>query len=97
MAEDPPPVSPADGASFRRIAAALRRASPEADLPVLPYVLLGASDARHFSGLASDVYRVLPVRLRSDELDRLHGIDERIPVAEHARAIRFYLSLLLDE
>jgi carboxypeptidase PM20D1 len=90
------PTVPAawDNAAFGLIETALRRASPEHDLVVAPYVTNGATDARHYAGLTPNLYRFAPFKLMPDELAAFHGTDERIAIAEHARAVRFYVALL---
>ena len=48
------------------------------DAAVSPYVMLQASDSRHFAAISENVYRFLPFDLRQDELQSIHGVDERI-------------------
>ena len=55
---------------------------------------MGATDARHYTGLSAHVFRFLPVRMNGDDLERMHGTDERIAVAEYENAVRFYRLLL---
>ena len=45
---------------------------------VAPFVVRG-TDASHFddSSLSKDVYRFIPSRLAADDVQRIHGIDER--------------------
>jgi acetylornithine deacetylase/succinyl-diaminopimelate desuccinylase-like protein len=41
-------------------------------------------------------FRFLPVRFTSRDLERMHGIDERIGIREYEGAIRTYRQLLID-
>ena len=41
-------------------------------------------------------FRFLPLRLTSQDLERVHGIDERIGVNEYETAIRMYRQLVLE-
>ncbi|OPY72432.1 MAG: putative succinyl-diaminopimelate desuccinylase [Syntrophorhabdus sp. PtaU1.Bin058] len=50
-------------------------------IPVLPFLMTGASDMRYFRNLDIPAYGFFPVTLSSDEFLRMHGIDERISVA----------------
>lgn len=86
--EDPSAVSPAGGSEFRALATAIRQTHPDA--VVAPYVVVGATDARYYASLTRNVYRFLPVRLASRDLERLHGVDERIAVADYVDAVRVY-------
>lgn len=77
-----PPVSaPVDGPWFTAIAAAVRRADPEA--VVVPVCLTGGTDAKAFSRLGLACYGFDP--LGEDPGGRraagTHGVDERVPVA----------------
>jgi carboxypeptidase PM20D1 len=72
----------------------IRQAAPDA--VVAPYLVLGGTDARHYHALSQHVYRFIPIRMTSDDLDRVHGTDERIAVADYLAAIRFYRQLLLN-
>jgi len=44
--------------------------------------------------VAEQIYRFAPVRVKPDDLRRLHGIDERIATANLAELVRFYHLLL---
>ena len=90
--DDPSAVSPAGASEFRALAAAIRQIHPDA--VVAPYLVLGATDARHYASLTPNVYRFLPVRLASRDLERLHGVDERIGVADYLDAVRVYAQII---
>jgi len=90
--DDPSPVSPAGGPEFRALATAIRQVHPDA--VVAPYLVVGATDARHYASLTPNVYRFLPVRLASGDLERLHGVDERIAVADYLDAVRVYAQII---
>ena len=89
---DPAPVSPAAGPGWETLSASIRAVFPEA--AVAPYVMLQASDSRHFSAISTSVYRFLPFDLRQDELQSIHGIDERIRVSTYLRSIAFFDELV---
>jgi carboxypeptidase PM20D1 len=89
---EPSPVSPMSGREWDRLANAIGQAHPAA--VVVPYVMLGASDARHFTGLSSAVYRVTPFELSAEERGALHARDERIRVGTWLRGIEVYRELL---
>ncbi len=50
----------------------------QSNAPVLPYMVVGATDARHVRKLGTKVYGFCPMILESSELDRVHGHDERV-------------------
>ncbi|MCC4249650.1 MULTISPECIES: M20/M25/M40 family metallo-hydrolase [Microbacterium] len=90
---DPSPVSPWQGPAWRRLAAAVGETLGD-DVVTLPYLQLGASDSRFYTGLTDHVYRFTPFHLARAERDALHGPDERIRVEVWLRGIRFYRALL---
>ncbi len=63
---------------FDTIARVMARHEPTA--PVLPYLVVGATDARHVRKLGTQVYGFSPMLAPVAELDRVHGHDERISI-----------------
>lgn len=90
---DPSPVSPWQGAAWRRLAATVAETLGHDVIP-LPYLQLGASDSRFYTGLTDHVYRFAPFHLTRAERDALHAPDERIRVEVWLRGIGFYRALL---
>jgi carboxypeptidase PM20D1 len=91
-AAEPSPVSSATSAAYRTLERSIREVLPDAI--VAPYLVMAATDARYFHSLSGNVYRFLPIRMNSADLDRLHGTDERIRVADYETAVRFYRQLI---
>jgi len=91
-ASEPSPVSPADDERFARLARVAREVFPEA--LVAPGLVIGGTDGRHYGRVASHVYRFVPFPLRPEDLPRLHGVDERLAVADLADGVRFYARLI---
>lgn len=92
FASEPSPVSPIDGEGFRRIERAVREIFPE--VVVAPTLVLGATDARHYTELTDQLYRFSPLVLGGEDLARVHGIDERISVENYLDAVRFFVRLI---
>jgi carboxypeptidase PM20D1 len=89
---DPSPVSRADNAAFATLSRSVRVVYPDAT--VAPYVMVQASDARHFSAISDSVYRFMPFDVTRDELAALHAADERISVAALRRGAGFFRHLI---
>jgi carboxypeptidase PM20D1 len=89
---EPSPVSPSQGEAWTGLVTAVRRAYPDA--LVAPYLVVGATDARHFRELSPNIYRFTPTVMGSEDLERFHGTNERIPVDAYLSGIRFYAELL---
>lgn len=61
---------------FENIKQVLSRHQPNA--PALPYMVVGATDARHVRKLGTKVYGFCPMIVTADDLDGVHAHDERI-------------------
>lgn len=85
-------VSDPDSAAFRHLADVTRAVFPDA--VVTTGLMLGATDARHYEGLYDNRYNFMPVTLNAEDLQRIHGANERIAVADYAKLIRWYRRLL---
>ena len=78
-AEVPPPESPVTTALYRALEAAAKAMAPGAT--VLPFMSTGATDGAALRAIGIPTYGILPFPLElADEL-RMHGDDERVPVA----------------
>jgi carboxypeptidase PM20D1 len=89
---EPSGISSTDAEGFRTIERTIHQLIPDA--LVTPYLVLGATDARHFSGLSDNIYRFLPIRMNPADLERMHGANERVGVSDYERAIQFYTLLV---
>jgi carboxypeptidase PM20D1 len=86
-----PAASPQSHRAFR---GPIRSIVP--NVVVAPYLVVVATDARHYTDISDNVFRFLPLRLTSRDLERMHGIDERVGIREYETAIRTYRQLLID-
>jgi carboxypeptidase PM20D1 len=91
---EPSAVSSTDSNAFRTLERTIRKIIPDAI--VAPYLVVVVTDARYYSDLSSNIYRFLPIRMRAEDLERMHGMDERLAVRQYETAIHFYRQLILD-
>ncbi|MEO6532453.1 MAG: M20/M25/M40 family metallo-hydrolase [Pseudolysinimonas sp.] len=89
---EPAPVSRSDGPVWQLLSSAITDTFPGS--VVVPYVMLQASDSRHFSAISDGVYRFLPFDLTAAERGALHAIDESIRVSTYLRGIAFFRRLI---
>lgn len=89
---DPSAVSDASSQSFRQIRIALHQVFP--DVLSAPGLLVGRTDSRRYADIAEQSYRFLPSRLTSEDLERIHGTDERISVNNFVEIIQFYVQVI---
>jgi carboxypeptidase PM20D1 len=91
---EPSAVSSTDSESFTTLERTIRSVVPDAI--VAPYLVVVVTDARYYSGLSRNVFRFLPLRLTQQDLERMHGIDERIGIREYEAATRTYRQLVIE-
>ncbi len=89
---NPSVVSDPESLGFRQIQQTAMQVF--GDVVVTPYLVVGNTDARHFQEVSPQLFRFLPLQINSEDLPRMHGMDERIPVEQYHQAIRFYYQLL---
>ncbi len=59
-----------------------------------PYLVVGATDSRHFIPLTSNIYKFIGITLTSDDLKGFHGTNERLYVDEYIRAVKIYYQII---
>ncbi len=89
---DASPESPAEGPQFELITAAVRASHPAAI--TVPYVTMAATDSRYFHRYCPHTYRFAPLMMNAELRATVHGVDERVEVAELERGERFYRALI---
>jgi len=64
------------------------------DVVVAPMISIGGTDCIHYIGLSPNIYRFLPERIYGDDLDMLHGMNERISITNYGEMINYYIALV---
>ena len=85
-------VSDIHSKSFKLLQRTIRQVFP--DTIIAPFLVLGGTDTRHYQKISQNIYRFLPLRFASNDLARLHGIDERINMDSLEEMIKFYIQLI---
>ncbi|MGE0555424.1 MAG: M20/M25/M40 family metallo-hydrolase, partial [Gemmatimonadales bacterium] len=91
---DPSPVSDITGPEYRLVAETVQGLAPGEALPVVPYLVMGGTDAKYWGAHSDRVYRFLPIPLGDGDRERVHGLDERVAVDAYLSAVRFFGRLL---
>jgi len=92
LANEASAVSPTDNIGFKLIESSIRRLDD--NVLVTPYLVLGATDSRHFQSLSKNIYRFMMVSLNPETLKQFHGLNEQISVQDYLNAIQFYYAML---
>ena len=84
--EDSPPMS-AENEFFAAVERAAKRVDP--DITVVPYLSTGATDSADLRRAGIKAYGLLPFPLEMPDEEKMHGNDERLPLAAFGFGIRF--------
>ena len=91
---NPSPFSNMHSEGFQRVSNAIAATWPEAIIS--PYLMIAASDSRHFCRISDVVLRFSAMALSSDDRKRIHGNDERINESRFTEALAFYQRMLMS-
>lgn len=91
---DPSPVSDPSGPAFQLLARTAHEVIGEEGLVVTPYLVMGGTDAKYYSGRSENVFRFIPAPVEADALQRVHGTNERMSLEGLYASIRFFQQLI---
>lgn len=91
---DPSPVSDVGSDAYALIASTIRAMVPGERVPVLPYLVMGGTDAKYWGPHSDKVFRFLAVPFGEGDVGRVHGVNERIAVKDYAVAVGFFSRLI---
>lgn len=81
-------LSPQRHETFNKFSRLVRSLNPE--VSILPYLLVAATDARHYESVSENVYRYIPYEISKQDVSRIHGVNERIKTKDFQKIIKFY-------
>ena len=90
----PSPVSPSSGAQWELLADCIGQVFPEAI--ITPYIMMGGTDSRRFTGICGAVYRFAPFFMDVRARGSIHAVDEKIALETLDRGVRFYETLMRE-
>lgn len=89
---EPSPVSPTDDPAYGLLETTVGEVFP--GTVTIPYVMLAATDSRHFHRVWPRVYRFTPFRMSDAQRAAIHGVDEHIGIDDLRDGIAWYRRLL---
>lgn len=89
---EPSPVSPTDNAQFALLEQSIAAVFPDA--VTAPYIMLGGTDSRRFTGICDAVYRFAPFRMSREDRASIHASNECLDIETFGEGILFYTRLL---
>ena len=89
-----PACTPVDAHSdaFRRVEEVIHEVFP--GLPIIPYVMTGGTDARHFQQICDACIRFSPVVYGPDQMKGMHGLNEYLNTDSLPGAVDYYKALI---
>ncbi len=85
----PSVVADTESESFRVLHKSIREVFQ--NVLVAPALAVVTTDSRHYERITDNTFRFIPTRLGPHDMDRPHGIDERIAVSNYAEIVRFFI------
>lgn len=89
---EPAKVSSIQSKGYGIVNQSIKEIFPE--VITVPNLVIAATDGRHYSNICDNIYRFIPIRLNPDNINTMHGIDERLPAEDFKDVIRFYIQLI---
>lgn len=90
---NPSPVSDINTPFYKVIEKSIRQHT-DGNVITAPYLVVGATDSRHFIPLTSNIYKFMGITLTSDNLKGFHGTNEKLSVDEYVRAVKIYYQII---
>ena len=66
------------------------------DVSVLPFMTIGGTDSQFFQSKGVDCYGIIPVLVSEDDIQTMHGIDERISINNFMLGIKIVYNPVKD-
>ncbi len=76
------------GEEFGYLKKCLNECYPDAG--VIPYLMTGGTDCRHYEDVADNCLRFCPIKMSNEQLAAMHAANESIGVKEVADCVKFY-------
>ena len=76
------------GEEFEYLKKCLNECYPDAG--VIPYLMTGGTDCRHYEEVADNCLRFCPIKMSNEQLAAMHAANESIGVKEVADCVKFY-------
>jgi carboxypeptidase PM20D1 len=92
VVHEPSPISGTSSWSFEKISQTVREIFP--DVKVAPGLVTGRTDSLYYRSIADNIYRFAPYQFKSEDLEQVHGLNERIDIKNYIDMIAFYVRFI---
>jgi len=97
IAEDawnPSKLTPVKSKSYKVLKHSIEEVFPKTG--VAPTLNVSISDSRNYSKLSNNILHFVPVVMKQGDSDRIHGVNERLPVSNYRDCIVFYYHFIVN-
>lgn len=88
----PSPVADYESPEYGKLEKTIAQLFP--GVVTVPFLMIAATDTRHYEPLTRNVFRFNPFVVNPDMVDGVHGTNERLRAGDFARGVRFYAQLI---
>lgn len=89
---DVPPTADTNTYAYKQVVRQIHATFGE--IPVIPYVMLAGTDARHYTKICDCVLRFVPLIMSDAQMKSAHAVNENLDVSSLARAVNFYVDFI---
>lgn len=89
---DVPPVADTNCYAYSQVVRQIGETFGE--IPVVPYVMLAGTDARHYTKICDCVLRFVPLTMSDEQMKSAHAVNENLNISSLARAVCFYADFI---
>ena len=61
---------------------------------ISPFLVTATTDSRHYKDITDNIYRFVPMVLRPEDLNKIHGFNESISIENYTLIINFFTELI---
>ena len=95
IVSNPLPISSTKTKTYNVLKSVAREIAGGENIPVVPMLVIAATDSRHSAEITENIYRFIPNRVSIEEIDGIHGTDEKMPIENMKYLVRGYMQIIL--
>ncbi len=92
LTEEPSIISNLNSPAYKILKSTIRNIYP--DVLIMPYLMSGATDSRHYYSICKNIYRFMAVNVSQEDFNSIHSNNEKISFDNLRNLINFYIRLI---
>lgn len=89
---DIPPTADTKCSAYKKVLKQIENTFGQ--IPIIPYVMLAGTDARHYTKICDCVLRFVPLTMTDSQMKSAHAVNENLNISSLARAVNFYIDFI---